>query len=87
MPEPKPLRFSRHAEDVILERELDRSWIERTVRDPEWSHPDPKRPDLERRFRRFVEAGNRVLRVACVETEHEIRVVTAFLDRDARRPS
>ena len=27
----KPLLFTRHAEDVIVERKIDRSWVERTV--------------------------------------------------------
>lgn len=83
----KPIRFTRHAEDVIVERELDWSWIERAVRNPEWSGRDPRRIGVERRFRTIPEFGNRVLRVACIETEREIRVLTVFFDRDARKPS
>jgi hypothetical protein len=86
MPE-KPLRFTRHAEDAIGERKLDRNWIERTVRQPEWSHPDPGRVGVERRFRAIPEFGGRFLRVACAEGEDEIRILTVFFDRDARRPS
>jgi hypothetical protein len=85
--DPKPILFTRHAEDVIVERELDRSWIERTAREPEWIHPDPRRAGVERRFRSIPEYGNRVLRVACFESEQEIRVLTVFFDRDARKPS
>ena len=85
MPDLKPLQFTNHAQDAILERELDPSWIERTVRDPEWSNPDPKRPGVERRFRAIPEFGGRVLRVACLETNDEIRIVTVFFDRDARK--
>ncbi|WP_409726469.1 DUF2283 domain-containing protein [Pseudorhodoplanes sp.] len=81
MADPKSLRFTRHAEDVILERRLDRSWIERTVRQPDWSRPDPFRPGVERRFRRIPEFGDRVLRVACAEAEHEIRILTIFFER------
>ena len=87
MPEPKPLRFTRHAQDVIVERELDHTWIERTVREPEWSRPDPRRAGVERRFRAIPEFGGRVLRVACFETADEIRILTIFFDRDARKPS
>jgi hypothetical protein len=87
MPDDKPLRYTRHADDVVAERELDRSWIERTVREPDWTRPDPRRPGIERRFRAIPEFGNRVLRVACLETEGEIRIVTVFIDRDARKPS
>ncbi|MBW7950975.1 MAG: DUF4258 domain-containing protein [Pseudorhodoplanes sp.] len=86
MPTPEPLRFTKHAEDVILERKLKRSWIESAARSPEWSHRDPKRAGVELRFCRIPEFGNRVLRTACVESDEEIRVLTVFFDRNARRP-
>jgi hypothetical protein len=83
----KPLSFTAHAEDAILERNLDRNWVEMTVWEPEWVHPDPHRPGVERRFRVIPEFGGRVLRVACLETADEIRILTVFFDRDAREPS
>jgi len=86
MSEPKPLRFTRHADDVIVERKLDRSWIEMTVRRPDWSSPDPVRAGVERRFREIPDNGGRILRVACSESEEEIRILTVFFDRNARRP-
>jgi hypothetical protein len=48
----KPLFFTQHAQDAIDERELELDWIERAVRDPDWSIADPRRPGVERRFRR-----------------------------------
>jgi hypothetical protein len=83
----KRLSLTAHAEDAILERNLDRNWVERTVWEPEWHHPDPYRPGVERRFRAIPEFGGRVLRVACLETADEIRILTVFFDRDAREPS
>ena len=83
----KPLSFTAHAEDAILERNLDRNWVERTVWEPEWYHPGPHRHGVERRFRAIPEFGGRVLRVACLETADEIRILTVFFDRDAREPS
>lgn len=83
----KPIRFTRHAEDAIVERDLDRGWIERAIEKPEWVQDDPRRMGVERRFRRIPEFDDRVLRVACIETEDEIRVLTVFFDRDARKPS
>jgi hypothetical protein len=62
---PKPLRYTGHAEDSITERELDRSWIEETVRRPDWSAPDPRQAGVERRFRVIPAFGGRILRVAC----------------------
>ncbi len=58
MPDRKRLRFTRHTQDAILQRELDQSWIERTVREPEWYLPDPRRPQVERRFRAIPEFGD-----------------------------
>jgi Domain of unknown function (DUF4258) len=86
MRDEKPLQFTKHAEDAIIERELDLRWIERTVKEPEWSHPDPRRPGVERRFRSVPEFGDRVLRVVCFESAKEIRILTVFFDRDARKP-
>jgi hypothetical protein len=83
MPDNKPLRFTRHAEDAIVERGLDRTWIERTVRQPERSQTVPRRAGVERRFRSIPEFGGRVLRVACFEAE--IRILTVFFDRAARK--
>jgi hypothetical protein len=86
MPDQKPLWFTKHAEDAIAERKLETDWIESTVRKPEWSHPDPYRPGVERRFRAIPEFGGRIMRIACIETTAEIRILTVFFDRDARRP-
>lgn len=65
----KPIRFSAHAETVIQERGLERSWVETTARQPDWRTDDPAEADLvERRYRSLPECGGRILRVACVET-------------------
>ena len=82
----KKLVFTQHANDAIAERELDLAWIEAAVRNPDWTALDPKRPAIERRFRMIPQHGSRVLRVACYETDVEIRIVTVFFDRDARKP-
>lgn len=66
----KPLRFTNHVLTTMAERNLDRSWIERTIRAPDWREPDPADPAVERRF----------------AVAAEIRILTAFLDRRARRP-
>jgi hypothetical protein len=82
----KPIRYPAHALTAMRERELEAIWIERTVYDPDWVQLDPARPEVERRFRTIPERNGRVLRVAVVETPEEIRIVTAFLDRRARKP-
>ena len=78
----KPLRFTGHARTVIAERELAEEWVERAA---EWEAPDPSR-GVVRRYRVIPERGGRVLRVACVETSSEIRILSGFLDRRARKP-
>jgi hypothetical protein len=82
----KPLRFTDHAEVRLARRGLERGWVERAAQDPDWREPDPGDAAVERRFRRIDEAGGRVLRVACVETDDHIRVITAMFDRNAKAP-
>ena len=81
----KKLFLTQHAQDAIDEREINPAWIERAVRAPDWTRPDPRRAGVERRFLAVPEYGNRVLRVACYETALEIRILTVFFDRNARR--
>jgi hypothetical protein len=82
----KPAHYSLHAETVLRERRLEHSWVERTIGDPEWSEPDPSSGGAERRYRSVPERDGRYLRVICVETDTEIRIISAFLDRGARKP-
>ncbi len=81
----KPLVWQKHALDVLRERKLEAGWIEKAVREPERREVDPIDPGVERRYLTIPERDGRVLRVACVENDREIRIVTAFLDRKARR--
>ncbi len=80
----KKLLLTRHAETKLQERRLKMEWVERTVRDPLWVEPEPRDKTVERRFAKIEEFDGRTLRVACVETENVIRVITALFDRDAR---
>ncbi len=82
----KPLRYTAHCETVMAERQPVHQWVEKTVRHPDWSETDPSGPPVERRFRRIVERDNRIMRVVCLETDAEIRIITAFLDRKASQP-
>jgi len=80
----KPLLFTHHAPDRMRERSIAAEWLERTVREPEWVEPNRGDPAVERRFRSIPEFGDRVLRVACVETDTHIRVISVHFDRRAR---
>ena len=81
----KPVVLTTHARLRLRERNIDPNWIDETVRYPEWTETDPKDSTIERRFRAISRRGNRFLRVACIETESGIRVISVMFDRNARR--
>ena len=80
------MRFSYgpHALDNLIERGLDRAWIERTVIDPDDLEPDPNHSDRLRAYRTVPERDGRVLRVIYVFENGGCRIVTAFFDRSRR---
>lgn len=82
----KPLVYTAHARHAAAERQLDPDWIRRAALEPDWQEADPNRPDVVRRFRVIPEYEGRVLRVVCLESANEVRILTAFFDRGARRP-
>jgi Domain of unknown function (DUF4258) len=81
----KPVTFTAHARTRLRDRRIDLKWIEEAIFDPDWTEKDPKDPAVERRFRTVWQFGGRVLRVACVETNSSVRVISAMFDRNARR--
>lgn len=83
----KPLRYSQHAETVMRERKLDPAWVEAAVHAPHWRAQDPAGAGVERRYRAIAAIDGRVLRVVCVEEDDEIRIISAFIDRGARKPA
>lgn len=82
----KAIVYTQHAETVIRERRLDKQWVETTAIRPHWIESDPSDSTIERRYAALDERDGRILRVVCIETDDIIRIISAFLDRDARRP-
>ena len=82
----KRLILTRHALEAVTARRLQTEWLVRVVQDPEWTTPDPI-PGVERRFRCLQELGGRALRVAVVEEEDHICILSAHPDRNARPPN
>lgn len=78
--------YTQHAETVTAEREITKEWIERTISDPSWTSRDPLDTQLTRAFLAIAERDNRVLRVVYARSESEIRIISAFFDRGAKRP-
>ena len=78
------LDLTQHAREMLAEREISETWVERTVAGPEGLEPDRIDPGLEHCLRRIPEYGNRVLRVIADRSVSPVRVVTAFFDRSAK---
>jgi len=76
--------YTRHAEEMLVERGINRGWVELTVRNPEIIEPDPVRSRVLRAFRRIPERSGRFLRVVYVQEDEIPRIVTAFFDRKRR---
>jgi hypothetical protein len=78
-------RYTLHADNVLQKRGIERLWVERTVLAPQWTEADPVDPNLTRAFAAVPERDGRMLRVVYSHESDGYRVVTAFLDRGARR--
>lgn len=78
--------YTLHAETVAAEREINRDWVERAVDKASWTLPDPLDPQLTRAFLPIAERDNRVLRVVYAQSKTEVRIISVFFDRGARRP-
>jgi hypothetical protein len=72
-------REKRHSGTPALKR-----WIEKTLELPDWSIADPAGSPIERRYRSISAVDGRFLRVVCLESPTEIRIILAFLDRGAK---
>jgi len=79
------LRYTLHADDMLVERKIERAWVEAVMAAPEWTEPDPRWVGLRRAYGRVAEAGGRILRVVFADEGDGRRIVSAFFDRDARR--
>ena len=73
-----------HAEDMLVERNIDRSWVEAAIHSPEALEDDPSQPGALRAFRRVAERDGRYLRVVYIQENDNVRVLTAFFDRGRR---
>nr|WP_282586672.1 DUF4258 domain-containing protein [Lichenifustis flavocetrariae] len=76
--------YSNHALDMLVERSLERAWVERTVLAPAAIELDPKHTDRTRAYRAVPERDGRVLRVVYSRYDDHIRIITLFLDRGRR---
>ena len=73
--------LTRHARDVMREREIPLEWVERAFSRAELVEVSGANLLQEKRFCRILEFGNRVLRVVVNTAFVPPRVVSVFFDR------
>jgi Domain of unknown function (DUF4258) len=55
----KPIVLSKHAQDMVDEREIMLQWIEQVLRNPVFEEPDPRHPGAVRACAPITAFGNR----------------------------
>lgn len=70
-----------NARDVLEEREISLDWLERVIVGPALIEASATNPELESRFARIPEYGDRVLRVVVNTQVVPERVVSVYFDR------
>ena len=76
--------FTKHALEVMAERQIPTEWVDRTVTEPAIRTEDPNDTEVERFYCAIPESDDRVLRVAVNTSASPWRVVSVFLDRRMR---
>jgi hypothetical protein len=76
--------LTKHTKEMLEEREISITWLERVLNAPQRVEPDPEDAQLEHRLGRIAEHGNRVLRVVVNKTIRPVRVITLYFDRTMR---
>ncbi len=81
----KPLVLSKHAQDMVDEREIPLEWVEDVLHNPVFEEPDRQHSGATRAYAPIAAFGNRMLRVVYYDAGSAIRVITLFFDRRATR--
>lgn len=75
----KPIIWTKNAEKNLVEREIDRSIVEYTIRQPEQTIPElPERQINMRRYHDSLLENEMLLRVVLAETDAAITVITVY---------
>jgi hypothetical protein len=73
--------LTQHTRDVIEERQISIDWLERALASPTLIEASITDPELESRFAKIPEFGDRVLRVIVNTQVVPERVVSVYFDR------
>ena len=76
--------LTKHAEDVIRERNIPTEYIDMVINNPELKESDTCDIELEHYMSRIREYDNRILRVIINKNCNPIRVITVYFDRSMR---
>jgi hypothetical protein len=76
------ITYSYHAGKNLIDRKIERSWVEQAVENPDLLRDHETDPELEHCYSKIAEKGNRVMHV--VFNRNESRVVTAYFDRNMK---
>jgi hypothetical protein len=76
--------LTQHALDAIAEREIELSWVEFVLRNPQRIERDRSDPDLVHALASIPECDDRVLRVVYNASTKPARIVTCYFDRRQR---
>ena len=79
------IRYSRHANEQIEDRRIERNWVEIAVAAPDWTEADPVFPERARYYKAIAAFGGRVIRVVHQPEDDDIVEITAHFDRGAKR--
>jgi hypothetical protein len=79
------IRHTKHALEAMAKRGLAASWIEATVNPPDSVESDPRHPERTRSFKAIPELGSHALRVVHRLDGADMIIITAHLDRGAKR--
>ena len=78
--ERETIRFTKHAEEMLRERNLDRELVVDAVLNPDWTEEE-----TEEVWHAFRRVGDKVLRVVVKGHVEPYLVITAFFDRRLKR--
>jgi hypothetical protein len=75
----KPIIWTKHAAQNLVDREIERSVVEKAIRQPEQSIPEiPDRQILMRRYQDALLKKEMLIRVVVAETKTTITVITIY---------
>ena len=77
------LEFTRHAKDMLKERNIPEDWVMKTINNPDWKHMGMD--NNTHYFKGITEHGGRFLHVVVNPSVSPKRIITVFFDRKARR--